>query len=46
MSNTPSPQWVDYRAQLLRVTAHIHDHLAEPLDLAELAVVADLSPFH
>lgn len=42
----PTPQWVDYRAQLLRVTAHIHDHLAEPLDLAELAVVADLSPFH
>ena len=46
MSNTPSPQWVDYRAQLLRVTAHIHDHLAEPLDLNQLAVVADLSPFH
>lgn len=46
MSSAPSPQWVDYRAQLLRVTAHIHDHLAEPLDLAGLAVVADLSPFH
>lgn len=41
-----SPQWIDYRAQLLRVTAHIHDHLAEPLDLVELAAVADLSPFH
>ena len=46
MSSTPSPQWVDYRAQLLRVTAHIHDHLADPLDLNHLAVVADLSPFH
>jgi AraC family transcriptional regulator len=44
MSTTPN--WVDYRAQLTRVTAHIHDHLAEPLDLAELAVVADLSPYH
>ncbi|HEX5738388.1 MAG TPA: AraC family transcriptional regulator [Hydrogenophaga sp.] len=41
-----TPNWVDYRAQLTRVTAHIHDHLAEPLDLAELAVVADLSPYH
>lgn len=46
MSTSPSPQWVDYRAQLLRVTAHIHDHLAESLDLNQLAVVADLSPFH
>lgn len=43
---TAPPQWTDYRAQLARVTAHIHDRLAEPLDLAELAVVADLSPFH
>ena len=46
MSDTTSTQWVDYRAQLLRVTAHIHDHLAEPLDLHQLALVADLSPFH
>lgn len=46
MSSAPSTHWVDYRAQLLRVTAHIHDHLAEPLDLAQLAVIADLSPFH
>lgn len=43
---TAPPQWTDYRAQLARVTAHIHDRLAGPLDLAELAVVADLSPFH
>lgn len=43
---TAPPQWTDYRAQLARVTAHIHDRLAEPLDLAELAVVADLSPYH
>ena len=40
------PQWTDYRAQLARVTAHIHDRLAEPLDLNELALVADLSPYH
>lgn len=43
---TTATQWTDYRTQLARVTAHIHDHLAEPLDLAALAVVADLSPFH
>lgn len=43
---TTSPQWTDYRAQLARVTAHIHDRLAEPLDLNQLALVADLSPFH
>lgn len=43
---TQAVQWTDYRAQLARVTAHIHDHLAEPLDLAALAVVADLSPYH
>lgn len=43
---TTSPQWIDYRAQLARVTAHIHDRLDEPLDLASLALVADLSAFH
>lgn len=43
---TAPPQRTDYRAQLARVTAHIHDRLAEPLDLVELALVADLSPFH
>lgn len=43
---TAPPQWTDYRAQLARVTAHIHDRLAEPLDLNQLALVADLSPFH
>lgn len=42
----PQPQWTDYRAQLTRVTAHIHDRLADPLDLNELALVADLSPCH
>lgn len=43
---TTPPQWTDYRAQLARVTAHIHDRLDEPLDLNQLALVADLSPFH
>jgi AraC family transcriptional regulator len=43
---TAPPQWTDYRAQLAQVTAHIHDRLAEPLDLNQLALVADLSPFH
>jgi AraC family transcriptional regulator len=43
---TASPQWTDYRAHLARVTTYIHDHLAEPLDLNRLALVADLSPYH
>ena len=38
--------WTDYRERLGRVTAYIHDHLAEELDLAKLAEVAHLSPFH
>lgn len=42
----PQPPWTDHRAQLARVTAHIHDRMAGPLDLNELALVAHLSPCH
>ncbi|MDD2926994.1 GyrI-like domain-containing protein [Rhodoferax sp.] len=38
--------WTDYQERLGRVTAYIHDHLAEELDLNRLAEVAHLSSFH
>lgn len=38
--------WTDYQERLSRVTAYIHDHLAQELDLNRLAEVAHLSPFH
>lgn len=41
-----SHSWTDYQERLSRVTAYIHDHLAEELDLNRLAEVAHLSPFH
>lgn len=41
-----SHSWTDYQERLSRVTAYIHDHLAEELDLTRLAEVAHLSPFH
>lgn len=41
-----SHSWTDYQERLSRVTAYIHDHLAEELDLKTLAEVAHLSPFH
>jgi AraC family transcriptional regulator len=38
--------WIDYQERMSRVTAYLHDHLAEELDLNRLAEVAHLSPFH
>lgn len=38
--------WVDYEVQLGRVTAYIHDHLDDELDLMTLADVACLSAHH
>lgn len=38
--------WTDYQERLSRVQAYIHDHLDQPLDLARLAEVAHLSPYH
>jgi AraC family transcriptional regulator len=38
--------WTNYEERLARVTAYIHDHLDEELDLNRLAEVACLSPHH
>lgn len=38
--------WTDYQARLARVTAYLHEHLAEDLSLHTLAEVAHLSPCH
>ena len=38
--------WTDYQERMSRVTAYLHDHLADELDLNRLAEVAHLSPFH
>lgn len=38
--------WVNYHERMARVLAHLHAHLDEPLDLAGLAELAHLSPFH
>jgi len=35
-----------YEARINRVTAYIHEHLDEPLDLMRLADVAAMSPWH
>jgi len=42
----PRHGWTDYQERLGRVTAYIHDHLAEELDLQRMAEVAHLSPYH
>lgn len=41
-----APRRVDYAERLRRVTAYIHDHLDDELDLNRLADVACLSPGH
>ena len=41
-----SHSWTDYQDRLSRVTAYIHDHLAEDLGLDQLAEIAHLSPYH
>ena len=38
--------WTNYEERLGRVTAYIHDHLDEELDLNRLAEVVCLSPHH
>ncbi|MFK7793440.1 MAG: GyrI-like domain-containing protein [Devosiaceae bacterium] len=42
----PSGDWTAYEARMARVTAYIHEHVDEPLDLDKLAEVACLSRFH
>lgn len=38
--------WAVYEQRLRRVSAHIHDHLDEELDLDQLSAIACLSPHH
>lgn len=38
--------WAAYEQRLRRVSAHIHDHLDEELDLDRLSAIACLSPHH
>ncbi|MBB4064618.1 AraC family transcriptional regulator [Gellertiella hungarica] len=38
--------WALYEGRLRRVTAYIHDHLDEDLDMERLAEIACLSPYH
>ncbi len=38
--------WADYEKRLNRVTAYIHDHLDDDIDLNKLAEIACLSPYH
>jgi len=38
--------WNDYKGRILRVLAHIQEHLDEPLELEALARVACFSSFH
>ena len=40
------PVWAQYAERLGRVVAHIHDHLDDDLDMAQLATIACLSPWH
>lgn len=39
-------QWAHYEGRLRRVTAYIHDHLDDDLDMAKLAEIACMSPYH
>ena len=39
-------QWAQYEKRLLRVSAYVHDHLDEPLDMELLSQVACLSQYH
>jgi AraC family transcriptional regulator len=45
MPHSPRPL-ADYHARLQRVSDHIHGHLDEPLNLAQLAELGCLSPCH
>nr|WP_272211319.1 AraC family transcriptional regulator [Marinicella sp. W31]MDC2877204.1 AraC family transcriptional regulator [Marinicella sp. W31] len=40
------PDFQTYQQRLMRVSAHIHNHLDDDLDFATLAEVACLSPWH
>ena len=38
--------WALYETRLRRVSAYIHDHLDEELDMARLAEIACMSSYH
>lgn len=38
--------WINYEERLNRVSAHIHEHLDDELDMHKLAELAYLSPYH
>lgn len=42
----PRHGWTDYHQRMGRVVAYLHEHLEQPLDLARVAEVAHLSPYH
>ena len=46
MTADESKHWTNYEERLGRVTAYIHDHLDEEMDLNKLADIACLSPYH
>ncbi len=39
-------KWISYEDRVTRVTAYVHDHLDDPLDLDTLAGIAAFSPHH
>ncbi len=46
MAKDGNNDWIEYGARMDRVIAHVFDHLDDELDLARLAEVACLSPYH
>ncbi len=46
MARDGNNDWIEYGARLDRVIAYVFDHLDDDLDLARLAEVACLSPYH
>lgn len=46
MARDGNNDWIEYGARMDRVIAHVFDHLDDELDLARLAEVACLSPYH
>jgi AraC family transcriptional regulator len=46
MTADESKHWTNYEERLGRVTAFIHDHLDDEMDLNRLADIACLSPYH
>lgn len=43
---TKPESWINYEERLARVTGYMHAHLEDDIDLARLAEIACLSPYH